>query len=243
MKYFVIGDVHGEYYAMRKGLDRAGFDSTNLNHTLISLGDNFDRGGFSRDVYDYLNHLPRAIFVRGNHELILQDIFNKGRLSYPDIYNGCPSTVASFAHMQKSLACYDAEVIFKVRGYLNLQKWLNNMKWYYETNNYIFVHGWVPFSYYKHRNLSMCTDSEWGTAVWAHTENEISVYKDFYEEEHPFEKVLIIGHWHTWKLWESFNGVSNKKNYDIWYDDKHKIVCLDSCSGFSKKINVLVIED
>lgn len=43
MKYFVFSDIHGDYDAMIEALKTNGYEPSNHNHTLISLGDNFGR--------------------------------------------------------------------------------------------------------------------------------------------------------------------------------------------------------
>ena len=51
-KYFVFSDVHGEYDALINSLRMAGYEGGNPQHKLISLGDAFDRGPNSREVYE-----------------------------------------------------------------------------------------------------------------------------------------------------------------------------------------------
>ena len=42
MRYFIISDIHGYYSVLKQELEKQGFDKD--RDTLISLGDNFDRG-------------------------------------------------------------------------------------------------------------------------------------------------------------------------------------------------------
>ena len=66
MRYFIFGDVHGCLNQLKQALENAGFDRENENHTLISLGDNFDRGGLNRGVFNFLVNMPRIICIKGN---------------------------------------------------------------------------------------------------------------------------------------------------------------------------------
>ena len=77
-RYFVFGDVHGEYYALAEALNEAGYDGTNPKHILVSLGDNFDRGPLSIDVYRLLTENARNICIKGNHETFLEEALEKG---------------------------------------------------------------------------------------------------------------------------------------------------------------------
>ncbi len=73
MKTCVIGDIHGCYASLQslleKVIDRA--------DTLIFLGDYVDRGPDSKQVVETLIHLhnthPQVIFLKGNHELMLEN--------------------------------------------------------------------------------------------------------------------------------------------------------------------------
>ena len=73
-KFFVIADVHSFYDEMKQALDTAGFDINNPEHVLISCGDVLDRGPKSIDVLEFLMSVPkeRRVFVRGNHEDLLE---------------------------------------------------------------------------------------------------------------------------------------------------------------------------
>ena len=96
-KYFVIADVHGFYDEMIDGLNKAGFDKINPNHVLISLGDAMDRGPKPLEVVEYLVNLPRKILIRGNHEDLLQELFNGRSLCSCDITNGTFNTIRMLA--------------------------------------------------------------------------------------------------------------------------------------------------
>ena len=145
MIYFCFGDVHGDEIAMLEGLKRAGYDCSNSNHQIISLGDNFGRastGGKSKGVFKYLTskeHKNTPICIRGNHETILLDIFRRGFLTQTDIYNGEALTISSFAHCSKGQAIFDPENINKAAKIV--EEWITKLPWYYETEHYIFTHG------------------------------------------------------------------------------------------------------
>jgi serine/threonine protein phosphatase 1 len=66
--YFIVGDIHGCYYSLRKLL--AYWDKKS---TLIFIGDYIDRGNFSYEVVEYLMSLKeeykdQVLVLLGNHE-------------------------------------------------------------------------------------------------------------------------------------------------------------------------------
>ena len=57
--YFICSDIHGFFDEWMKALKEAGFDKENSNHTLIVLGDIFDRGKQPLQIYEFLRNLPK----------------------------------------------------------------------------------------------------------------------------------------------------------------------------------------
>ena len=182
MKYFVFSDVHGDYEAMREGLAKAGYDKKNKEHQIISIGDNFGRattGGGSWSIYNYLvldKHANQPICIKGNHELILEDIFRKGYLNQLDNYNGEDKTIVNlYGCMDLSHVTTEA-IKNKVDQVVELwedrndiwcptrkkqiasitlcdegkqfEAWLRrDMPMYFETKHYLFFHGWPLLNY------------------------------------------------------------------------------------------------
>lgn len=78
---WVISDVHGCYYTLRKLIDRV--HAVDSRYQLIFVGDYVDRGLFSRRTVDYLIDLQKdgAICLRGNHDDVMDEICNGQSLS------------------------------------------------------------------------------------------------------------------------------------------------------------------
>ena len=74
--YFAISDIHSFYDPMKEALDKAGYNKDNPDHILIVVGDCFDRGDQSREVYSFLRSIPeeRLVLIKGNHEELLKEI-------------------------------------------------------------------------------------------------------------------------------------------------------------------------
>lgn len=97
-KYFILSDPHSFYTYMMDSLTTAGFDVNNENHILVILGDIFDRGTEPLQMYNFLKEFPRErrILIRGNHEYLLKELYERGYYMDHDIHNGTVKTLAYF---------------------------------------------------------------------------------------------------------------------------------------------------
>ena len=97
-KYFCTSDIHGFFDIFHEALIKAGFEENNPDHVLIICGDIFDRGKEPLEVYNFLKSLPqeRRILVRGNHELLLQELVDREEALSHDLHNGTYQTLYSF---------------------------------------------------------------------------------------------------------------------------------------------------
>ena len=74
--YFIVSDVHGFYSILKKELKKKKFDLKNPDHILVVAGDLFDRGNEAVELFKFvqwLNNKKRLVYVRGNHEDLLED--------------------------------------------------------------------------------------------------------------------------------------------------------------------------
>lgn len=72
---FVIGDIHGAFDLVLRGMEKAKFDPA--ADRLISVGDLIDRGSGSHRCVKFLAQ-PYVHAVRGNHEEMLIDLYEDG---------------------------------------------------------------------------------------------------------------------------------------------------------------------
>ena len=148
MKYFVVSDIHSFFGEFKKAIDEAGFDPTDENHRLIICGDLFDRGSQPLELMQYLNEeVPNAILIRGNHEDLFVKMCERGEPWMHDYSNGTAQTIFDFTGVDKPWPFeYRAEVALGM-----VRPMLNRMVDYYETDHYVFVHGWIPCVKEHHR--------------------------------------------------------------------------------------------
>jgi serine/threonine protein phosphatase 1 len=87
MKKFVIGDIHGNYDALKIVLQKSNFDFD--NDMLISLGDIVDRGEQTKECIDLLMKIKNFILCRGNHDDWALNYYlkNEDYYNFPDDKN------------------------------------------------------------------------------------------------------------------------------------------------------------
>ncbi len=171
-KYIAIGDIHGcaeTLKALIEKLDVYG------NRSFVFLGDYIDRGPNSREVVDYLLDFREeadCIFLRGNHEQMMLDAIDDGDTSLW-IMNGGRETIDSYERDGQR---------FKLSK--THRKFYDQTKFYYETDDYFFVHAGLS----PDKTIAESLDDE----------QEID--KFLWERSHlnsmdkPWEKTVIFGH-------------------------------------------------
>lgn len=246
MKFFVISDIHSYYDEMIHALNEAGFDPNNENHWLIGCGDYLDRGEKPGAVINYLRSLPRKILVKGNHDDLMVELLERGTAFSHDIHNGTVNTVYRLGYSPDG----DWDNFVNVTSHIYLP-FYNSMVEYFETQNYIFVHSWIPLirkdnlpkHYARGRKWAFNDDwrnassEEWQEARWP---NPFEMAKSGFKPN----KTVVFGHWHTsWPRanWDGAGEFGPDADFSIYFDDG--IIGIDACTAHSKKVNVLVLED
>ena len=248
MKYYVTADVHGFYSELRKALTEAGYFSDEEPHKLIILGDLFDRGQEAKLLQQFVLELmekDEVILIRGNHEDLFVDMVTSGdgiQLRH-HVLNGTYSTALQLTDFDMAMADirpHDFAEAAQNTPYF--RKIIPSMIDYYETDHFVFVHGWIPcirnrdgYSYYSvWRNASA---KEWAEARWY---NGIDAAVTAQEE-----KTIVCGHWHT-----SYGHCKYEKKCSEFGDDADftpyqapGIIAMDACTARSGFVNVLVLED
>ncbi|MEE8110057.1 MAG: metallophosphoesterase family protein [bacterium] len=98
-KLYAVGDIHGSFEQLTRLVETVPFAPEDR---IVFIGDYIDRGPDSRGTVEFLlgfrEKFPRCVFLRGNHEDILED-FLRGSVQYPEgVYqmNGGAETLASY---------------------------------------------------------------------------------------------------------------------------------------------------
>ena len=269
-KFFVVSDIHSFATSLLENLKLAGFRKSNKNHILIVCGDIFDRGFETMEVYKFLKSLPksRCILIRGNHEDLYFKLLEKDFPQSHDYSNGTVLTFAQIAgvdHYELSTWYSDNpkakwEEVREIVANSEVTKWLKSKQWvnYYELENYIFVHSFIPTKVKESRlfldlaphrrqpdDLEIDKDwrnadeKEWYSATWG------CPYKQFraglFNHEIENNKKLVCGHWHASDFHKVFDTSGRFSDYDIYFGDN--LIALDACTALTQQTNVLVIDE
>lgn len=265
-KLFVISDMHSFYDETIIALANAKYDENDPNSLIIICGDIFDRGPKSYAMFQWVKRMveaKKAIYVRGNHESLFDDLVYRG---YPESIDLGDSncTVNSVCQLVTKDAISSMDTLpisfFDACQQCKLiDKWIKeNSVAFYEVGRYIFVHAWIPVKnldgkpayYIRNRkfgfNPSWRTASQydWIDATWG---NPISMFQSgLYEKD----KTIVCGHWHA----SGFHNVLELNKSDIWdfqpganfgiFRSKNDcLVAIDACTAYTNVVNVLVISD
>lgn len=181
MRYFIVSDIHSFYTELKQSLMTSGFDKKNPDHTLIVLGDVFDRGNETLEVYKFLKSIPkkRCILIRGNHESLYLELLNKDYPESHDFSNGTVNTFCQIANLQNVDWKYFRDRMIPGRIYWNtsdeiepqalalwkkvveavknseVTKWLKSNQWvnFYELDKFVFVHAFIPLTFEKEQGM------------------------------------------------------------------------------------------
>ena len=261
MKLYVVADVHGFYSALIKALKEQGWFEDNGPKKLVVCGDMMDRGEEALKMQAFMMDLlekDQLIFVRGNHEDlmlamlddILEDIKPFKDLSSYHIDNGTLSTAGQLTmftfpeFIQRS-----RDFVFRTRHSDFVKKLIPASVNYFETKNYIFVHGWIPctreriYGYNKYTfkpDWRNATDEQWRAARWING-MEAAIFSDVIE----YGKTIVCGHWHTSFGHKHIHRKCTEFGPDAIFDPFYDkgIIAMDACTAHSGKVNCIVIED
>lgn len=250
-KLFVFSDAHSFYTPLKEALDKAGFDPNNKEHWLISCGDVFDRGPESEEILHYLMSIERKILVKGNHDTLLEECCNRKDFYSNDVSNGTVRTINDIGDAGMGFAFDDC----CRRTHNKLARYRELLVNYFETQNYIFVHSWIPCKLTEKihptdKRITLYDDSymedwrnasqvEWDEAMWG---NPFELWKQGLNKT---GKTIVFGHWHC-STGHRMIGNCNEEfgKYTIWepfYGDG--IIGIDRCTAHTGEVNVLVLED
>lgn len=232
---FVVSDVHGHYTILKEALDRAGFDKDNEAHLLICCGDYFDRGNENVEVLQFFERLKNKVLLRGNHEDMLLKLMQTGKLLPHHYINGTMRTLENFFG-KYAIDPVDDTIDFsgKTRITDRICEFIEETVDYYETEEYVFVHGWLPEHALTPEARQKASPEAWAKARWVRWDQQ-------YVGQRPLaDKILVCGHVPTWYA-GGFAPNRDKKDASIFRGNG--ILAIDAGTADSKQVNVLVLEN
>lgn len=257
MRYYVTADVHGYYWELMDALTEKGFFEDPEPHKLLICGDLFDRGEEAVLLQEFiLEQLEKdqLILVKGNHEDLAMDLLQRWpRRSYLERHhntNGTVDTVCQLSWVSAREVYTDPDRVG--RTFLKtpyIQKIIPTMVDYYETEHYIFVHGWIPCAAVSTDagQLEYVPTPQWREAnpeLWKKARWINGMEAAHYGIREP-GKTIVCGHWHTSFGHCHYKGdggeFADHPNFSPYYDDG--IIALDACTALTKKVNCILLDD
>lgn len=247
MRYYVTADIHGYYTLFEKALRKAGYFQDEGPKKLIICGDLFDRGEEAEKVQRFVvKNREDLILIRGNHEDLFCEMVEKdqGLAYYHHVHNGTYQTALMLTGYDPTKARINqvdfAEAAMETPYYKEI---IPSMVDYYETDKYIFVHGWIPCIaepfYSGIPEWREASEEMWNQARWI---NGMAAARAGVVEE---GKTIICGHWHCSYGHSNFEGRGSEFGEDADFTPYYGngIIALDACTARSKMVNVIVVED
>lgn len=233
-KFFVFSDPHSYYTALKKALDEAGFEPKNKDHWVVVCGDCFDRGPESEEMLHFLMSLERKIIVKGNHDILLEDCCIREYAYMHDASNGTKRTIQDIGGAIDFAECC-------CRTWDKLARYRELLVNYFETQNYIFVHSWIPItSENKYdENWRDATDDRWEQAMWG---NPFDMHM---LDLNQTGKTIVFGHWHCSTGHKMLGHCKSEFGADAIWEPCYAegIIGIDRCTAYTGECNVIVIED
>jgi len=264
LKYYVVSDVHGFYTELIEALKEKGFFEDKEPHKLIVCGDIMDRGTEAVKMQEFmidLLHKDELVFIRGNHEDLILELADALKTSngsdwffynnYHHWSNGTVDTVMQLCDTFKGDDIFDkphqlSQAILETPFVSQLIPQSIN---YYETEHYVFVHGWIPFHktldenynevYKKHQRWRNASKNYWDSARW---HNGIKAAANGIILKN---KTIVCGHFTTsygHSVYNNNGSINGKDAVNTPYYNKG-IIALDARTVKSGFVNCIVIED
>lgn len=256
MRYYVTADVHGYFSELKDALNKMGYFDDPKPHQLIICGDLFDRGNEAEALQSFVLDLMKKdeiILIKGNHEDLAIDLLNKWhQKSYMEPHHHSNGTIDTICQ----LTLYHPHEIYHYNDNIGhdflhtpyIQTIIPAMLDYYETDHYIFTHGWIPCNisetfekkvYTPITNWRQADQKTWDKARW------INGMEAAHEGIIVNGKTIVCGHWHCsfgHSHYENDGGeFNNHPNFNPYY--AKGIIALDACTVLSKQVNCIIIED
>lgn len=165
-RYIAITDIHGEYEKLESVLSKI---ETREDDIFVFLVDYIDRGSKSKEVIDRVikqNETHKCIYLIGSHEYAYLRARQGDEFYKYEFWNyGGPATVKSYGSFEN---------IYKVHG-----EFLDNLKFYYLTDKYLFVHAGI--------NPRYSLEEQDETDL-------VYIRSAFYNHPHNLPQRIIFGH-------------------------------------------------
>lgn len=194
---FAIGDLHGHFDQLLRLYDQLLQNGlTPEKDTLVFLGDYVDGGNQVKQTLDWLikkqKQYPHWQFLIGNHELLMLDALVFGGRIYGsfDLWYQQGGKETFYSYLPDSLTDFE-KAISNPLDHIPVDHldWLRTRPYYYEDDNYFFVHAGIPnktsLSQFKTAIDNNDLDMQ-QAAVW--------IRDEFLQSVKDWGKKIVFGH-------------------------------------------------
>ena len=247
MRYYVTADIHGFFTPFQDALEDSGYYEDPREKRVIICGDLFDRGEEAKELQSFvLKHKEELILIRGNHEDLFCEMVeqDQGLAYYHHVANGTYQTALMLTGYDPTTArIRHLDFASAARETPYYKEIIPSMLDFFETEKYIFVHGWIPCRdvpiYSKLPDWRDASAEAWDAARWI---NGMEAARAGIIED---GKTIVCGHWHCSYGHSNFEGRGSEFGDDADFTPYYGkgIIALDACTGHSGKVNVIVLED
>lgn len=218
MRILVISDIHGCLQEFDEILKLVNYQPD--VDQLILLGDYVDRGPNSKEVVEKvfeLSSYENVIVLMGNHDQRLVNLIENRSPEIRDMFfrYGGSVTLKSYCPHAEHLS-FDDCLDFIQKNYAHHIKFLKSLPYYYENDQFIFVHAGLDPKYPNWKDQPL--------------ENFLTMREKFLNTETSVDKIVIFGHTMTNKIHGSDN---------VWFS-KDKIG-IDGGCALGHQLNCLEI--
>lgn len=224
IRTLVISDIHGCFDEFNVLLKKVNYNPE--KDQLILLGDYVDRGLKSSSVLDQVSNLQLncgAIILRGNHDQMMLDAFNKEDKDSLWIQNGGFSTIESYVGYNFFENGFDWDRYLEAKKFIRNHcsdhiEFLKTLKLHHEDENHIYVHAGLHPMYENWKEQPR--------------ENFIWIRDIFINNLTTVNKKVVFGHTPVINL----HGKS-----DIWFSEDK--IGIDGACAYGYQLNCLEITD
>lgn len=260
MRYYVTSDTHGFFQYLHKSLTEAGFFADKQPKKLILCGDMMDRGDQAVEMQSFMLDLlqkDELIFIRGNHEDLMHDFLRdftaaKDRVGFllgignHHLSNGTFSTACQLAEMEPQEVWEKPnQFISRVMHSDFLQTLIPAAVDFYETDHYIFTHGFIPCGDPRnpkyHTNWREPSKENWARARWINGMKTAEVHGI----SEP-GKTIVCGHWNaSYGHCRLENSCPSEfgPNADHTPYFSTALIGMDACAAESGFLNTIILND
>ncbi len=209
-RILAISDIHGELELFNELLEKVNYNPS--RDQLILLGDYIDRGPDSKGVLNRVMELKDngAIVLRGNHDEMMVNSVD-GVLGAKERWE----RNKGLATLQGYDSTLNTMTNPRTKEFTGHVDFIRSLDYYYETDNYIFVHAGVE------PGVSMAS---------ADTHKLVWIREEFYEK-YTGAKTIIFGHTPTHLLW-------GERKLDVFFGENN-IIGIDGGAAYGGQLNCL----